>query len=383
MKVDQQNTCRKIVLTECRLSDNPKSFLIRPYLSILLGASFLVSIPTPSSALTLVANHDAMVDSATSKANYSTTASACISNGASTQQAFAKFDLAALPKDTVITQATLRIFVNRADADSALAVNTVDADWSEQTLTQDNAPTLKPLRSAPLTIATSDTGSYVNYDITALVKAWQANPQSNYGIALTAAGDAQPCNIAIDTKESTGTSHPMEIEVAFEGAKGANGEKGMPGIQGSKGDIGETGAQGPTGLQGLAGADGKDGAQGAQGLPGPQGSPGPMGPQGVLGTQGARGTRGADGPVGPNEISGFEKMTNTYRTSAGDQGIVQVDAICSSEKKVLSGGCTTPTRNVQITSMAPFPNNGGYSCFFERDGSVQFVSSYAICAYVQ
>jgi hypothetical protein len=270
-----------------------------------------------------------MVDSATPTANYGATASASISNAGTTQNTFAKFDLAALPKDTVITQATLRIFVNRADVSSPLAVNTVADDWSEQTLTQTNAPALKLLPTAPLTIAKSNTGHYVNYDITALVQAWQANAQPNYGIALTAASDAQPCNFALDTKESTGTSHPMEIEMAFEGSKGANGEKGESGIQGSKGDVGETGAQGPAGAQGLAGPDGKAGVPGAQGLPGSQGSPGPMGPQGVPGTQGAKGNRGANGTEGPNGISGFEKMTNTYTTSAGDQGIVQVDAICA------------------------------------------------------
>lgn len=384
MKLDQQNTCRKIALTEYRLCDKPKNFLSRPYVSIFLGASFLVSIPTPSSALTLVANHDAMVDSATPTANYGATASTCISNGGTTQQTFAKFDLAALPKDTVITQATLRIFVNRADADSTLAVNTVDADWTEQTLSQTNAPTLK-LLPTPLAIAALDKGSYVNYDITALVKAWQAN-EPNYGIALTAAGAAKPCNIAIETKESTGTSHPMEIEVAVEGSKGANGKKGVPGSQGPKGDTGETGAQGPAGPQGLAGADGKDGTPGAQGMPGPQGSSGPMGHQGVPGTQGARGTRGADGSMGSNGKSGFNTNWESHLILNTDEYLVRVDARCFPGTKVLNGGCLAVEGKTQIGSMVPFYNNTGYSCYFRNPGPFspgQYVSAYANCDHVQ
>ncbi|MEQ1529885.1 MAG: DNRLRE domain-containing protein, partial [Methylococcales bacterium] len=114
-------------------------------------------MPTTSSALTLVVNNDAMVDSATTKTNTNYGASGVLSikNGRAIQRTFAKFDLTALPQDSVISRATLRIFVNKVTKPGALTVNTVSADWSEGTLTDNNRLDLFPLtnQSAVATLA--------------------------------------------------------------------------------------------------------------------------------------------------------------------------------------------------------------------------------------
>jgi hypothetical protein len=238
MKTVQHTTCGAFQNVIRRLNDNPPSLFSRSYGLILLGATLLAAMPTTSSALTLVANNDVMVDSGVPTANYDGTELLGIRNVRSTQQTFAKFDLAVLPKDSVITQATLRIFVNRVDAPGALTVNTVSADWSERTLTHANAPALVPLPSPPLVVAATNKERYVNYDITALVQEWQANTRPNFGLAITPPVVGTPVKVALDSKESDDTSHPMEIEVALEGLRGEKGDKGDTGAQGLKGDTG-------------------------------------------------------------------------------------------------------------------------------------------------
>jgi hypothetical protein len=391
MKMYQRANYQEIPISIRRLTH--ESAFSRPVGLILLGATLLAVMPTTASALTLVVNNDTMVDSARTRTNINYGASGVlgIKNMVSTQRTFAKLDLTALPQDSVISRATLRVFVNKVSKPGKLTVNTVSADWSEGTLTDNNQLALVPLNNqsavATLAIEPTDEKHYINYDITALVQDWQTNPQSNFGIALTPPADGTQVNVALDSKESAGTSHPMEIEVAFEGPKGAKGDQGDPGVKGAKGDTGATGLQGPAGAKGQAGANGKDGAQGPQGVPGQPGVEGPTGLFGVLGPQGPDGDTGPQGPSGSSGISGYEKIITTE--TIGSHGSL-VTAVCTVGKKVLGGGCTNPagaTQNastsVEIRAGGPRLNKDGYSCFATTRGLNESVTAYAICAYVK
>lgn len=352
------------------------------YLAIGLAAVLLAAMPTPSSALTLVVNNDTMVDSDTLTTQYGSSDVLGIRNVGSTQRTFAKFDLTALPQNAVITQATLRVFIKQVLAPGELTVNTVSADWSERTLSDSVNLNLVPLAST-LLINPKDSNHYVNYDMTALVQSWQSKAKPNFGIAITPPAVGSPVNVLLDSKESNSTSHPMEIEVAFEGARGVQGDKGDTGIQGLKGDTGATGSQGLEGPQGLAGLDGKDGVPGQQGLPGLPGPAGAMGPQGIPGAQGPTGGPGAQGPAGANRITGYEKILVTSKLNAGYEQ-VKLDAFCHRGKKVLGGGCDIPSLDllVGVDSSEPIADNG-YSCYFSNvSGFVMEIRTYAICAYV-
>lgn len=381
MNIHQQIYDNVIALPTCSLNKKPSSLLSSPWVAILFWAALFAFMPAPSSAITLVSDHDTMVDSVKPTAQFGDSGTLGIRNMGSTQQAFVKFDLTALPQDAVITQATLRVYVNRVTVPGALIVNKVSADWSEQALTQDTAPTLMPITNTPLAIAKTDKGQYVNYDITALVQVWQVNPNSNFGIALTPASGTQ-INIALDSKESKGTSHPLEVEVALEGPRGAKGVKGDSGGQGLKGDTGTDGPQGPVGVQGLAGANGKDGAPGEQGLQGPPGAPGAIGSQGIPGVQGPKGFIGDTGTIGIDAITGYETVT-AFRYALRFT-ITTVEAYCPLGKKVLGGGCSVIADGYLARSV-PIVNNGShaYSCTYHGISLEEIVNAYAICAYAR
>lgn len=218
-------------------------------------------------ALTLPVQDDAYTDaSSPTKAQSS---SANIKVGAN-KKGFARFDLDALPRDAVITQAYLRLWVNSvANAQpGVIEVFQATGDWKESTLTHAGMPMVNPIRTGAVAVYPESKGHYVSVEITQLVKDWQyGNGIENFGLALISTPQ-WPVEVAFDSKESTGTSHPMEIEVAFEGPKGPKGDPGATGAVGAKGDKGEKGDKGDPGAPGAKGDKGDTGAAGPKGDPG-------------------------------------------------------------------------------------------------------------------
>jgi Collagen triple helix repeat (20 copies) len=177
--------------------------------------------------------------------------------------------------------------------------------------------------------------------VTQAIKDWQSGARANFGLALMASPQSSIA-ISVDSKENNQTSHPMEIEVSFEGP------------------LGPQGTQGP---------------QGVQGIQGPQGATGPQGPQGP---QGATGAAGPQGPVG---ISGYEVIqADDTIGSAFNNGKV-VNALCSAGKKTLGGGCFPDNANTQAIGSEEFA--GGYACFFATSGINEGIHAQAICANLQ
>jgi hypothetical protein len=162
------------------------------------------------------------------------------------QQTFVKFDLTALPPTAVITQATLRAFPSRVKKAGTLTVNEVTGPWDENTLTNGNVPAYLPHLPA-LAINPLDQKRFVNYDITDLVEKWQSVPAGNNGIAITPPSIGA-VDVTFDSKENSDTSHPMEIEVAYEGPRGIQGIQGIQGIPGIQGPKGDPGIQGIPGV---------------------------------------------------------------------------------------------------------------------------------------
>lgn len=135
--------------------------------------------------------------------------------GAPVVNAYARFDLSALPAGADVRKATLRVWILGVFVPGAIEVVPVAAPWEEGSITASNAPAL----GTPVGTFTAGAGDGLHFaavDVTALVRDWVDGSVDNNGLALRAA-DAQPVHVLLDSKESVITSHAPELEVALAG----------------------------------------------------------------------------------------------------------------------------------------------------------------------
>lgn len=126
--------------------------------------------------------------------------------------AFISFSVGSAGIDpNTVTQARLVIFLPKSSVAGTLSIKNLTSGFTETILTK-TAP-------APTIGATLDTidlaqiplkGDYFISDITAQVKAWMANPNTEFGIAITSDGVA---TATLASKEGAGSGHPAFIEV--------------------------------------------------------------------------------------------------------------------------------------------------------------------------
>ena len=186
---------------------------------------------------------------------------------------FLKFSLATLPPGTTasdVSHARLRFWLNaNSTAVGSITLNPVTTAWDEFTLKDSSTAglTFGLPRLADLPI--NSINNFVSIDVTDWVKAWLSGTLVNEGIEVEASSATTLLNLALDSKESTQTSHEPRLEVSLS-------------------RIGPAGPQGPPGVPGAVGAPGPPGTPGSTGPVGPAGSPGPQGPQGVAGPSGTR-----------------------------------------------------------------------------------------------
>jgi len=281
-----------------------------------LGAIAAAAAASPASALTLNLTDDAYTGPRQAEeggAGPGKSGRIYVGNtGGPVRNGLARFDLSAVPAGSRIVSAQLRFFVNEVRTSGAIAVFRLNGAWAEATVNSANIPPVLTPAVATAVLTGADVGKFVHLDVTQVVKDWLVNPATNFGLGFGPASQAG-VDVQFDSKESTGTAHAMEIEVAFEGPAGPQGQVGDAGPQGPAGPAGPQGAQGPKGEAGAAGADGPAGPAGAPGPVGPIGAPGPAGPAGPAGAIGAVGPAGPvgvpglvgpPGPVGPVGATG-------------------------------------------------------------------------------
>jgi hypothetical protein len=148
----------------------------------------------------------------------------------SSQTTYIQFNLSSIPSGYTsadITKATLKLYVNAAAKAGSFNVDYINGTWSEATITADNAPALGTTIQASVPLATADKNQYILIDITAAVQAWLSGT-ANDGVALV--GNS-PVNATFDSKESTTTSHPPELDIVF--ASGGTGITGITTASGS------------------------------------------------------------------------------------------------------------------------------------------------------
>jgi hypothetical protein len=168
---------------------------------------------------------------------------------------FVRFDLSSLSPATLISKATLRLFVSRIGNSGSIDLHVVLGEWDEGSLTVRSAPPIDPLPMTTVKVTSADKRKYVTVDVTALVQDW-LDGAPNFGVALLP-NAADNINLELDSKENRGTSHPMELEVTLLGPEGPPGEAGPPGPPGPPGPIGPPGPAGAPGPPGPPGPPGE------------------------------------------------------------------------------------------------------------------------------
>jgi hypothetical protein len=143
-----------------------------------------------------------------------------------------QFDLSNLPAGTTaanIGKATLTVYLNKVLVAGGLDFSEVSTAWSESVVTFATRPSA--LAAFATNVPVSASGEYVTVDVTNVVKSWVSGALPNYGVEVTASLINPATSVVLDSKESTTTSHPaqLDITVVSQGPAGATGPQGPAG----------------------------------------------------------------------------------------------------------------------------------------------------------
>ncbi|MDB6173442.1 MAG: Collagen triple helix repeat-containing protein [Chthoniobacteraceae bacterium] len=206
-------------------------------------------------------------------------------------RAWLKFDLGQIPpgiSGAQISRVILRLYPSVLSTDSSFHISLAAGDWTQETLTEANAPSVLEPELIAVPLPKGMKGAFINLDVTEIVKGWLEAPATNHGFVLSAPAGA--ATIGFDSKENSAGGHYPQLDVAL---------KPLQGVQGPQGERGPQGDTGPAGLKGDKGDMGLPGIQGESGV---QGNPGPVGP---IGLTGAPGTDGTDFVYGDGSAGAF------------------------------------------------------------------------------
>ena len=173
---------------------------------------FLLVVATVSYAQ-LTPSDDAYVNSTAASTNYGTATALDVSSVADTT--FIRFSLTAVPASFTgasIAKATLKLYVNSVTTAGSFNVDLVNGTWTEKTIMFSNEPALGAMLVASVPLAAASKGTYIEIDITPAMVQWLNGTQPNDGIALVA---NSPLNASFDSKETTTSSHPPEVDVVY------------------------------------------------------------------------------------------------------------------------------------------------------------------------
>jgi hypothetical protein len=135
---------------------------------------------------------------------------------------FVRFDLSGIPSTvtgSMVAKATLKIYVSTVTTAGSFNVDLVTSSWKESTITANSAPTLGSAIASAVPVTTTDKNQYVLVDVTAAAVDW-LNGTTNDGLAIVPDGAV---SFALNSKETTTTSHPAELDVVLTGPAGPPG----------------------------------------------------------------------------------------------------------------------------------------------------------------
>ncbi|MBP7963025.1 MAG: DNRLRE domain-containing protein [Caldilineaceae bacterium] len=145
---------------------------------ILFSNTGMTQAAPAAQTLTLTTQADAMVDARFPGVNYGAGALGV----APGNQSYVWFDLSGLPTNAVIESAVLQLMPAEivGQGPHTVGVGRVQDPWDEATVTGDT----KPGVSDPAVITTVEAATLSSWNVTPLVKQWQAGTLNNYGFAL-------------------------------------------------------------------------------------------------------------------------------------------------------------------------------------------------------
>ena len=158
---------------------------------------------------------DSYVNTSTPTTNYG--AAALLDVNGAKQTTYIQFNLASIPATASVSQATLKLYVNAVTTAGSFNVDYVNGAWSEGTIDSSNAPALGAAIASNVSVTTADKNQYILVNVTSAVQAWLSGSETNNGLALVA---NSTFDATFDSKESTTTSHPPELDIAFAGGDG-------------------------------------------------------------------------------------------------------------------------------------------------------------------
>ncbi len=135
---------------------------------------------------------------------------------------FVRFDLSSIPSTvtgSMVAKATLKIYISAVTTAGSFNVDLVTSTWKEGTITGNNSPTLGSAIASAVPVTTADTNQYVLVDVTAAAVDW-LNGTANDGLAIVPDGAV---SFALNSKETTTTSHPAELDIVLTGPQGPPG----------------------------------------------------------------------------------------------------------------------------------------------------------------
>ncbi len=180
---------------------------------MLMSASIVQGQLTPS--------QDAYTDTAKSTTNFGTATTLNVQSATgSIQTSYMQFDLSSIPTSYTgsnIAKATLKLYVNSVTKAGSFNVDFVNGSWSENKITASMAPALGGTIAGSVPLTSANKNDYVTVDVTSALQAWLNGSQVNDGIALVA---NSPLVSTFDSKENTGTSHPVELDVVYASGNG-------------------------------------------------------------------------------------------------------------------------------------------------------------------
>jgi hypothetical protein len=194
--------------------------LIRTFYALLLMLTGVLSLPALGQ---ITPSDDAYTLTSSPTKNFGTATTLEVgSSGATT---FVRFDLSGIPSSvtgSMVAKGTLKIFVGTVATAGSFNVDLVTSSWSEKTITANSEPTLGGAIASAIPVTTSDKDQYILVDVTAAVVDW-LNGTANDGIALVPDGTV---SFALNSKETTSTSHSAELDIVLTGPAGPQGPPG-------------------------------------------------------------------------------------------------------------------------------------------------------------
>jgi hypothetical protein len=124
---------------------------------------------------------------------------------------YVRFETSPILPNTPILSAILRIWVSQVATAGSIDLYVVTGVWTEATLNAAAQPGTEPTPFATVAVSNADQNSHITVDVTSVLQDWVNQTKPNFGIALLP--NPAGVRVDIDSKENTGTSHPMELEV--------------------------------------------------------------------------------------------------------------------------------------------------------------------------